>query len=107
MAAAQVVLAQGNMIERREAAPASHSTSAAAEQGSLLRLIPLKSGNQMLGILCLRIEQGAPWFVSDQGSPEAQERPSDQTIFFWTFLAQAVLVIERAHLRARAISNNE
>ena len=103
MAAAQVVLTQGNMIERREAAPASRSASVPAEQGSILRLIPLKSGNQLLGILGLRIEHGAPWFVSDQDPREAQERPSDQTIFFWTFLDQAVLVIERAHLRSQAI----
>jgi len=99
MAAAQVVLTQGNMIERRGAAPAS----APAEQGSILRLIPLKSGSQILGILCLRIEHGAPWFVSAQDPREAQERPSDQTIFFWTFLDQAVLVIERARLRSQAI----
>src|SRR5215469_16120315 len=101
MAAAQVVFTQGRTVERREAAPAS----APERQGTILRLIPLKSGNKVLGVLSLRIEQGAPWFVSDQDPREAQERPSDQTIFFWTFLDQAVLVIERAHLRSQAIKN--
>lgn len=102
MAAAQMVLTQGNMIEMREAAPPAHTAPVSAEQGPILRLIPLKTGSQTLGVLCLRIAHGAPWFAGDQGAREAQERPSDQTIFFWTFLDQAVLVIERAQLRSQA-----
>jgi len=97
MTATQAVLTQGNMIEIRGAAPA-----ASAEQGSILRLIPLKTRSQVLGVLCLRIAHGAPWFASDQRPQEEQERPADRTIFFWTFLDQAVLVIERAYLRSQA-----
>ena len=73
----------------------------------LLRLIPLKAGNRVLGILCLRIEHGVSWFASIQRMQEAQERPNDQITFFWTFLDQAILIIEQARLRARATSNNE
>ncbi len=107
MAAAQAVLTQGNMIEMREATPAAHTTSASAEQGSILRLIPLKTRSQVLGVLCLRIAHGVPWFASDQRPQEERERPADQTIFFWTFLDQAALVIERAYLRSQATSKNE
>jgi K+-sensing histidine kinase KdpD len=105
MAAAQGVLTQGKMIERREASPASRTPSAPARQGPTLQLIPLKTGSQMLGILCLRIEDGGSWFASEQRPEEAQQRLADQTMFFWTFLDQATLVIERARLLA--ISNNE
>jgi hypothetical protein len=43
--------------------------------------------------------------VSKQLRQEEQEQPDDGATFFWTFLDQAILVIERADLRARAISN--
>jgi len=52
MSAAQSVMDQGKMMERRETASASPS----ARQATILRLIPLKTGNQVLGVLCLRIE---------------------------------------------------
>jgi len=101
MAAAQAVLTGENMVDIRETAPAAQTASAPAEQGSILRLIPLKSRSQMLGILCLRVAHGAPWFAREQRPQEEQERPADRAIFFWTFLDQAVLVIERAYLRSQ------
>lgn len=85
----------------------SEASSASSGQNAILRLIPLKTANQVLGVLCLRIEHGVSWFGSKQRLQEEQEHPTDQTTFFWTFLDHATLVIERARLRARAISNNE
>ncbi len=100
MAAAQTVLDQGKMMERRETASAFPS----ARQALILRLIPLKTGNQVLGVLCLRIEEKS-WFASEQRMGEAQGWPTDRTIFFWTFLDEAILVIERAQLRSQARSH--
>jgi hypothetical protein len=57
-------------------------------------------------VLCQRIEHEASWLVSKQHEQEEQEQLSDEATFFWTFLDQAVLIIERARLRARARSNN-
>ena len=105
MAAARVVMVQGKMREVRQ--PSPDSLAASAEQNSILHLIPLKTGNQVLGVLCLRIEQGVSWFASTQRMQEAHEQPTDQAAFFWTFLDQAILVIERAQLRARALPNSE
>ena len=105
MAAAREVMARGKMREMSQAS--SNAQSASSGQDSILHLIPLKTGNQVLGVLCLRIEQGVSWFASKQLMQEAQEQPSDQAAFFWTFLDQAILVIERARLRARVISNDE
>jgi K+-sensing histidine kinase KdpD len=101
MAAAREVMAQGQ-IRDLSAAPSN-----AAGQNALLRLIPLKTGTQTLGVLCLRIEDGVSWFASKQRMQQELERPKDQATFFWAFLDEAVLVIERARLRTRTISNNE
>jgi two-component system sensor histidine kinase KdpD len=97
MVAAREVMDQGKM---REMSPTS---SASSGQNLLLYLIPLKSGNQVLGVLCLRVDPGMASFVSKQLRQE--EQPDDGATFFWTFLDQAILIIERAGLRARAISN--
>ena len=107
MMAVRDVIIQGKMIETSQASSASQSTSAPSRQNLILRLIPLKAGDQMLGVLCLRIENGVSWFASLQRMQEELEQPTDQSTFFWTFLDQATMTIEQARLRARAISNNE
>ena len=107
MMAVRDVIIQGKMIEISKASSASQSTSATSRQNLILRLIPLKAGDQMLGVLCLRIENGVSWFASLQRMQQELEQPTDQSTFFWTFLDQAILTIEQARLRARAISNNE
>jgi K+-sensing histidine kinase KdpD len=82
------------------------STASSAEQPastratSVLRLVPLKAENEVVGMLCLRIEHGVSWFASKERMQEELEQPTDQAIFFWTFLDQAVRVIEQARLRA-------
>ena len=107
MMAVRDVIIQGKMIEISKASSASQSTSATSRQNLILRLIPLKAGNQILGVLGLRIEHGVSWFASLQRMQQELEQPTDQSTFFWTFLDQAILTIEQARLRARAISNNE
>ena len=95
---------QGKLREMSQASSAAQSPSASSGQNLLLRLIPLKSGSQVLGVLCLRVEQGVSHFASEQGILEELEQPDHQAAFFWIFLD---MVIERARLRARVISNNE
>ena len=105
MAVAREVFSEGKIREMSTDAPASQSAS--TESKSILRLVPLKAENEILGLLCLRIEHGVSWFASSQRMLEELEQPTDQAIFFWTFLDQAVRVIEQAQLRERAITNNE
>ena len=105
MVAAREVMAQRKMREISQVSSASQPVSSG--QNPLLRLIPLKSGNEVLGVLCLRIEDGVSWFASKQRMQEELEQPTDQATFFWTFLDQVILVVERARLRARTISDNE
>lgn len=104
MAAAREVMAQGNMREMSQSAPSSPPST---EQNLLLRLIPLKSGSQVLGVLCLRTEQGVSRFASAGGMLEEVDQPDEQAAFFWTFLDLATMKIERAHLRAGAASSSD
>jgi len=100
--AAQEVMNQGKIREMSQA-----SQPAPSSQYPVLRLVPLKASNQVLGVLCLRIENGVSWFATNQRMQEELEQPTDQATFFWTFLDQAILVIERARLRARTISDSD
>ncbi len=106
MVAAQQVMLQGKMIEKRMTTTANQSNSDSARQGLILRLIPLKAADKVHGVLCLRIDPSS-WFATEPRPQEELERPSDMSIFFWTFLDQAILVIERAKLRSLATSHNE
>jgi two-component system sensor histidine kinase KdpD len=102
MEAAREVMVQGNVIDISEPT----TVTATPGQHELLRLIPLKTAHQILGVLCLRLDQDVSWFTNKSRMQEVQEPPSDQATFFWTFLDQAVLIIERALLRAHLVSNN-
>jgi GAF domain len=101
MVVAKQVFAEGKIREVR-----TDSHSASTESKSVLRLVPLKAENEVLGLLCLRIEHGVSWFANSQRMQEELEQPTDQAIFFLTFLDQVVRVIELARLHARPISNN-
>jgi two-component system sensor histidine kinase KdpD len=102
MEAAREVMVQGNIREISEAV----SAATTPDQHELLRLIPLKTAHQIVGVLCLRLDQEVSWLANKSRMQEEQEPPGDQATFFWTFLDQAILVIERALLRARTMSSN-
>jgi K+-sensing histidine kinase KdpD len=102
---AREVFAEGKIRDISTASSASQTAS--PESNSMLRLVPMKAENEVLGLLCLRIARGVSWFASNQRMQEELEQPTDQAIFFWTFLDQAVRVIEQARLRASTTSNNE
>ncbi len=64
-----------------------------------LRLIPLKTGQQVVGVLRLRILDDSSQLMRDERLEEEHEQPNARTAFFWTFLEQASSLIERARLR--------
>lgn len=100
LAAAQEVMTQGHI---REIRPASSPQSAL-----FLRLVPLKTATQTLGVLGLRVEQGASWFASEAATLEAPGQLHQQAMFFRTFLDEAVMKIEQARLHSEDdISNGE
>jgi two-component system, OmpR family, sensor histidine kinase KdpD len=64
-----------------------------------LRLIPLKTGQQVVGVLRLRILDDSLKLSQDERLEEDGDQPNARTAFFWTFLEQASSLIERARLR--------
>jgi K+-sensing histidine kinase KdpD len=104
MRAAKEVMNQGKTREVSQDSLASQAVSLG--QNLILLLIPLKTGNQLLGVLCLRIEQRASWLLSEQRILEEQAQPTDHATFFWTFIDEAIMKIERVHLRAQKTPDN-
>jgi hypothetical protein len=97
-AAARQVMDQGQM-QGLPPASANHRTR--------LRLVPLKASTRIVGVLCLRIEQGVPWSASEEWMQVAPETPTERAIFFWTFLDEAVMKIEQARMRGNSSSDEE
>lgn len=64
-----------------------------------LRLIPLKVGQQIVGVLRLRILDDQRHLMREERLQEERDHPNARTAFFWTFLDQATSLIERARLR--------
>lgn len=64
-----------------------------------LRLIPLKIGQNVVGVLRLRVLDQARRLPYEELPAEERERADARTTFFWTFLDQATALIERAHLQ--------
>jgi two-component system sensor histidine kinase KdpD len=67
--------------------------------GRSLRLIPLKLGQKVVGVLRLRVLDTPGGFPYEERLEEEQERPGAWTSFFWTFLDQVTALIERARLQ--------
>ncbi|HZO70679.1 MAG TPA: DUF4118 domain-containing protein [Ktedonobacteraceae bacterium] len=98
MVEAREVMADGIMSEVSPVS--SHAQSAPVSgQPLLLRLLPLKDGNKVLGVLALRLEQAVSWLVSEPRLLDEQGPSTDQATFFWTFLNEAIMKIERARSR--------
>lgn len=76
-----------------------HSTSAGHIVHNTLRLLPLKVGQQVVGVLHLRVLNAPRLWPHDDLLGEKHDQSSERTTFFWTFLNQAASLIERAHLR--------
>lgn len=67
------------------------------------RLIPLKMGQKVIGVLRLQMQDDPTHRTSGEWLREERERLDTQSAFFWTFLDQAASVIERARLRRESL----
>jgi two-component system sensor histidine kinase KdpD len=96
-------LCNGILIPRRSTgSPEQHQAQAGISRGEVqryVRLIPLKAGKQVIGVLHLLIEGGSasPSVINHLGVEHVS--PLQQSVFFSTFLEQAITVIERGRLR--------
>ncbi len=107
-------LDKGKMVEKRLAPqPDYHDEINRVSQYSsigpitILRFIPMKAGNEILGVLCLRIQKPVSWFASVDLMQEKQASSNSRIGFFWTFLEQGSSILERSRLRSKIIVGNE
>jgi two-component system sensor histidine kinase KdpD len=64
-----------------------------------LRLIPLKMGQKVVGVLRLRVLDQTRDFPSEEYQAEEYARSDTPAAFFWTFLDQVTTLVERARFQ--------
>ena len=64
-----------------------------------LRLIPLKLGEKVVGVLRLRVLDVSARLMREEHLEDEQTGSQAQTSFFWTFLDQVTTLVERARLQ--------
>lgn len=110
LAIASWVVAQGRTMGLYDDSALPSSTSARFVQRVLvfstatgrairrsLRLIPLKMGEKVVGVLRLRVLDQPNRFLNEE--LQVDERSNPRTAFFWTFLDQVTTLVERARLQ--------
>jgi two-component system sensor histidine kinase KdpD len=116
MATASWVMSQSQTVELHDVplaaqgimknAPRAVVRSSLASQPRLrryMRMIPLKMGQQVVGVVRLIIEDDPRLFGKENVLGVDRESSSQGTAFFWTFLDQAATVIERIRLRRESL----
>jgi two-component system sensor histidine kinase KdpD len=68
-----------------------------------IRLVPLKTEQQVIGVLRLNIEEDTQCVPLEEGLGKEYDHPTSQGIFFSAFLEQAVTIIERGRLRNESL----
>jgi len=76
-----------------------HSTAAGRAVRHSLRLIPLKLGQKVVGVLRLRVLDNPRILLQEERLEEGRLQPGSPHSFFWTFLDQVTALIERARLQ--------
>lgn len=98
------VMSHGKMMESRSTPSNDEGRADAIVKTDVLSLLPLRMGEQVLGVVVLRLRNAVPWFTEQGRTWEKQPHPDNRTAFFWTFLDQAASIIERAILRSKVES---
>lgn len=75
------------------------STAAGRAVGRSLRLIPLKLGEKVVGVLRLRVLEDPRRLLREERLEEQHAHSTTPASFFWTFLDQVTALIERARLQ--------
>jgi two-component system, OmpR family, sensor histidine kinase KdpD len=114
-ATASWVMTQAQTVELHDVALAPQKTADYAQRAVVrstadkervrryIRMIPLKMGQKVVGVLCLFMEDNPRLFALERSLGAERERSNPQSAFFWTFVDQATSVIERARLRRESL----
>lgn len=113
VATATWVLAQAQTAELHDVALASgtsnapravvRSTTTDYPRRRYLRMVPLKLGQRVVGVLRLSMEDDPRRFGEEQSLGVNRDRANPQTAFFWTFVDQSASLIERERLRRESL----
>ncbi len=95
-----VVLHKANHFAPRVVVRSTHSTSG---RRSYVRMIPLKLGERVVGVLRLDIVDDPRLFSHEKSLGLELDRTNPRTAFFWTFVDQAASLIERERLRRESL----
>ncbi len=79
------------------------STGVGQSARRYIRLMPLKVGQKVVGVLRLSIEDDPRLFAVERSLGVEQERSNPRMAFFWAFVDQAAAMIERARLRRESL----
>lgn len=67
------------------------------------RMVPLKLGQRVVGVLRLSMEDDPRRFSEEQSLGANRDRANPRTAFFWTFVDQTASLIERERLRRESL----
>jgi two-component system, OmpR family, sensor histidine kinase KdpD len=79
------------------------STALSLSSRNYLSLFPLKTGQKVVGVLCLQMQEDPRLFSREKRLGSEAERSDPGSAFFWTFVDQAASMIERARLRREGL----
>ncbi len=68
-----------------------------------VRMVPLKLGQRVVGVLRLSMEDDPRRFSDEQSLGVDRDHANPQTAFFWTFVDQTASLIERERLRQESL----
>ncbi len=113
-ATATWVMAQAQSVELHDATLAQQTSSfhaprvvvrdtTARSTRRYLRMLPLKTGQKIIGVVRLAIEDDPQLFSVEDSVGVDREHSNPRIAFFWTFLDQAISIIERARLRRESL----
>jgi two-component system sensor histidine kinase KdpD len=115
LSAAAWVLSQGQAVEFYDPARVSprsggysprvviRSTTLPQSSRAYHSLFPLKTGQRTVGVLCLVLEEDPRRFSQEKRLGSEANHADPPSTFFWAFLDQAALMIERARLRHESL----
>lgn len=113
VATATWVLTQAQTAELHDVALASstsnapravvRSTTTDHPRRRYLRMVPLKLGQRVVGVLRLSMEDDPRRFGEEQSLGVNRDRANPHTAFFWTFVDQSASLIERERLRRESL----
>jgi two-component system sensor histidine kinase KdpD len=79
------------------------STSMPQSSRRYLSFLPLRTGQKVIGVLCLVMEEDLRRFSQEKRLGSEADRSDPGSTFFWAFLDQATSMIEHARLRRESL----